>query len=71
MSGIWSHGRSSGCHGAGLPRIARPTQAAVAKLRWRSVSVNVHSPSTDSCNSAGSSARALSTVPSHRPETSA
>jgi hypothetical protein len=64
VSGISSHGRSSGSHGAGSPRMARLTQASVAYTRCRKVSVNDHSPPTDSCSSAGSSRRARATVPS-------
>ena len=38
--------------------MARFTQASVAKTRWRSVSMNDHSPSTRRCSSSGSRPRA-------------
>ncbi len=59
--GASSHGRSSGCHGDGSPRIIRPTQAALAKLRCRRVWMNDHSSSTLRCSAASGNVRARST----------
>src|SRR5439155_776402 len=59
---IWSQGNESACHGAGSPRMARRTQDSVANTRWRSVSMNDHSPLTLSCSSAGATRRARATV---------
>ncbi len=62
VSGISSHGRSRGSHGDGSPTMARLTHGSVANTRCRSVSMNDHSSSTDSCSSSGSRRRARSTV---------
>jgi hypothetical protein len=62
ISGISSHGRSGASHGGGSAKIARLIQDSVANTRCRNVSMNDHSPSTDSCSSSGGRRRARSTV---------
>ena len=55
-----------GWYGCASPRIIRPCQRSVARIRCRSVSRKLHSPSTRSVSRAGASAEARPTVARHR-----